>query len=274
MGNCLQSSVLWRVMQTIGHALAACASDSRIFAAIGRTWHGSRFRKWLLERLDAPTSSTDNAAYTRICKRLNDSCAKCHAPKDWWNASVCGRLWHGLVSALQKSRIIGWLFADGMQGLLLYAVGAYVLIDWLLRDALAVPIVSSVWDELLLIFSVFWLIWRRIGRKTPLDVRTNPLDLPILLFLAVGFFLMCIVSPYASIQISGYRATVQYLLWFFVLTRLFESDRDFKRLYLTLCAVALVLSLHGIYQYIIGVPMPKNWVAAAETAVRTRVFSI
>ncbi len=274
MGNCLQSSVLWRVMQTIGQALAACASGSRIFAAFGRMWHGSCLRKWLLERLEAPASSTQNAAYTRLCGRLNDSCAKHCALKTWWNASLCGRMWHGLVSALGKSRIIGRLFSDGVQGLILCAVGGYVIIDWLLRDALAVPLVSSVWDELLLIFCVFWLIWRRCGRKTPLDVRANPLDLPIMLFVAVGFFLMCIVSPYASIQVSGYRATVQYLLWFFVLTRLFESDRDFKRLYLTLCAVALILSLHGIYQYIIGVPMPKNWVAAAETAVRTRVFSI
>ena len=85
---------------------------------------------------------------------------------------------------------------------------------------------------------------------------------------------MCIRDRYTSIQIAGFRATCQYLLWFYLVTRLIRNDRDCMTLYLTLVSLSFVLSLHGIYQYITKAPMPSNWVAQAETAVRTRVYSI
>ena len=50
---------------------------------------------------------------------------------------------------------------------------------------------------------------------------------------------MSIVDPYPAIQLSGYRATVQYILWFFLITRLVQNDHDFMRVYITLCAVAV-----------------------------------
>ena len=82
------------------------------------------------------------------------------------------------------------------------------------------------------------------------------------------------IASYLSILIAGFRATCQYLLWFYLVTRLIRNDRDCMTLYLTLVARSFVLSLHGIYQYITKAPMPASWVAQAETAVRTRVYSI
>ena len=84
----------------------------------------------------------------------------------------------------------------------------------------------------------------------------------------------CWISPVPAINISGYRATVQYILWFFVVTRLLRDDRDCKQLYLTMVAIASVIGLHGIYQYIVGAPIPANWVDQSEASVRTRVYSI
>ncbi len=57
--------------------------------------------------------------------------------------------------------------------------------------------------------------------------RATPVDAYLLLFIAVGFFLMCAVSPNTHIAVAGYRAVVEYLFWFFLVTLLIENDRDF-----------------------------------------------
>ena len=85
---------------------------------------------------------------------------------------------------------------------------------------------------------------------------------------------MCAVSPYPSIALDGYRAVVEYLFWFFLVTRLIEDDRDFAIFYGALVAMALAIGLHGIYQYIIAAPIPAGWVSQTEAGVRTRVYSL
>ena len=42
---------------------------------------------------------------------------------------------------------------------------------------------------------------------------------------------MCAVSPNTHIAVAGYRAVVEYLFWFFLVTRLIENDRDFAVFY-------------------------------------------
>ena len=118
------------------------------------------------------------------------------------------------------------------------------------------------------------VVYERLGRETPLQTGCNPLDLPVCIFLTVCFVLMNVVTPYYSIQISGFRATVQYMLWFFLVTRLVHDDGDFMRVYLALVVLATVIALHGVYQYIVAVPIPSSWMTHTETSVRTRVYSI
>ncbi len=274
MDNCLQNSLFVRCLQAIGRKLHAICAGSRTIHTLRSCWQTSKTKARAVQSLQAPAAATEHSKLFANAQTANKKAAKNVCIKNCWNNSLLGKFCHSITRALRKSRLLGWLFCDGVHGVLIFAVGVYVLIDYLLRDILQVPVISSVWDELLLLFALFWLVWQRLGRKNPIEARTNPLDIPVLLFLSVGFFLMCIVSPYAHIQLDGYRATMQYLLWFFVITRLLESDRDFMRLYLALCGLALAIALHGIYQYIIDVPMPEKWVAQAETAVRTRVYSI
>ncbi len=274
MAEMLRGSAVWRALLAVRLWLVRCARGSAVFAAIGRCWHASGTRAWFVRHLGADDCQVQGARTTRWFAGVNRTLAGCSWPRRWWEASLLCRVWRAVLRALQRSRILGWLFADGIQSFMLYALGGYVVVDWLLRDVLKIALLASVWDELFLLFGLFWVIWRRTGRQTPVRVGANPLDVPVALFLAVGLVLMSIVAPYPAIQLSGYRATVQYMLWFFLITRLVETDDDFMRVYGMLCAVAALLALHGIYQYIIGVPMPSNWVAAAETAVRTRVYSI
>ena len=145
----------------------------------------------------------------------------------------------------------------------------YVVIDYVLRDLLAVPVLSSCWDECLMLLALGYVVYERLGRETPLKTGCNPLDLPVCLFITVCFVLMNVVTPYYSIQISGFRATVQYMLWFFLITRLVHNDRDFMRIYLALVILAAVIALHGIYQYIAAVPIPSSWMKHSESSVRT-----
>ena len=93
-------------------------------------------------------------------------------------------------------------------------------------------------------------------------------------FLAVCLALFVIRLRLVQINIAGMRATAQYILWFFLATRLIRNDRHLRILYGVMVAAAGVIALHGIYQYIIAVPIPSHWVDQAESSVRTRVFSI
>ena len=274
MTGMLKGSVVVRILLAVGAWLHCAAGGSAIFGAVSRCWRASGTRAFFVRRLGAPDAYVANSNAARLCTRANTRLAGWSAPRRWWEASLICHIWRGLCRVLSKSRIIGWVFSDGMQGLILTILGCYVCIDWLLRDVLQIALLASVWDELLILFCLFWIVWQRTGHRQVRSIGANPLDLPVAVFIVVGLVLMSIVDPYPAIQLSGYRATVQYMLWFFLITRLVQSDRDFMRVYITLCAVAFVLALHGIYQYIVGVPMPQNWVAAAETAVRTRVYSI
>lgn len=274
MADLLRTSLLWRVLLSIGGFFSRIARGSAVFAAIRRCYRASATRAWLVRRLGAAPAATENSRYAHACARANAALARKHTLKGWVRGSLLYRVYAAVFSCGRESKTLGWLFSGGMRAFLLVAVGLYVLIDYVLRDVLTIPVVSSIWDEALLLFCFIWLVWERLDRDVPLRARANPLDLPVAIFIVTGFVLMNVVSPYYSIQIAGYRATAQYLLWFFVITRLLHDDNDFMRLYLTLLALAAAISLHGIYQYIVGAPMPESWVAQAETAVRTRVYSI
>ena len=68
---------------------------------------------------------------------------------------------------------------------------------------------------------------------------------------------------------------MEYLAVFYLVTHLIRDERDFREgCTLTMVIIATVLALHGIWQFIVGVPIPASWTDAAEGAVRTRVYSI
>ncbi|HIR50501.1 MAG TPA: O-antigen ligase family protein [Candidatus Avoscillospira avicola] len=274
MDEMLRLSLLWRVVAAIGAFFGRLASGSRFLAALGRWWQASGTRRFLDRRFSAEAGFTEASGYRRLSQRLNDRLAGVSRPLEWFRAGVVGRIWRGLFRWGEGSVLLGWMFRGGLTGVILTVLGLYCGVDYLLRDVFSVPVLSSLWDEALLLVSLLWILRLRMDRATPLEARTNPLDVPLLAFLALGFLLMNTVFDYYSISMDGYRATVQYMLWFFVVTRMLRNDRDFKTLYFAMVALATVIALHGIYQYIVAVPIPSNWTDQAEQSVRTRVFSI
>lgn len=273
MDEMLRLSLLWRVVAATCAFFGRLASGSVVFAAIGRCWNDSGTHRFLIRRLSAD-GITAASGFRRLSQRCNDRLSRVVRPIQWFRASTVGRIWNGLFRWGRGSLILGWMFQGGLTSVILAVLGLYCGVDYVLRDVLAIPVLSSLWDEALLLLSFFWIIRLRMDCSTPMEARTNPLDTPLLAFLVLGFWLMNTIFDYYSISVDGYRATVQYMLWFFVVTRMLRDDHDLKILYLTMVGLATIIALHGIYQYIVAVPIPSNWTDQAEQSVRTRVFSI
>ena len=274
MDDVLHASLLFRVLAAIGAFFGRLFSGSAVVGFLRRCWQNSALRRFAVGRLSADANYVNASGYRAFFQRCNDRLARVSWPVRWFQNSFVGRIWHGLFRWGSESVLLGWMFRGGLTGVILTVLGLYCGVDYVLRDVLSVPVLSSLWDEALLLLSFLWILRLRMDRQEPLKARTNPLDIPLLTYLAVGFLLMNTVFRYYSISVDGYRATVQYMLWFFVVTRLLRDDRDFKTLYLVMVALATVIALHGIYQYIVAVPIPSNWTDQAEQSVRTRVFSI
>lgn len=156
---------------------------------------------------------------------------------------------------------------------LLWVIFSYILVDYTVRNTPALAFLSGNWDELLLILVA--LAWpAQMALRGRLTYRLTPMDLPILLYLAMACFLFLVRSPQNYIAIEGLRVYVEYILWFFAATNLLLNKRQARALVNWLVILSALVALHGVYQYIIGVQIPSTWLDATEGGVRTRVFSI
>ncbi|MBQ7566287.1 MAG: O-antigen ligase family protein [Oscillospiraceae bacterium] len=274
MTNVLQTSAVWRLLQAIGAFIASTAADSAVVSALVRAWDGCFLHRLFRAVGDSEEPALHASRFERMLRRADVWLSERTGLRDCVSESVPGRFVRWLLRVCSDSKTLAWLTRDGLTGAVLTVLALYAGVDWLLRDVLPVPVLSSGWDEALLAFSALLVLWQRTGTRTPRISRTTSLDICVLLYVLVAFALMVLVSPRIGIAVSGYRAACQYVLWFFVVTRLIRHDGDFRRMYLTMLALAGAIALHGVYQYIIAVPIPEHWVAQAEQSVRTRVFSI
>jgi O-antigen ligase len=154
----------------------------------------------------------------------------------------------------------------------LFGKNAYF--DFIAAKSVSPPALSSYWDELAMLacFGVWFYKWLRHRQEKPL--RKTPLDISIILFMAVGLVLLFAAAPDMTIGIEGLRVVIQYMLWFFVVTQLLKSPEGAKRLLNILVLSGLLVGLYGVYQFIIAVNVPAHWTDMKEGYVRTRVFSI
>ena len=245
----------------------------RISAAFQRSWQTSLLRAlfvWLLTRPYLYLSSKAHLALQRLNLRLAGS-ERLQAAIE---TSRLKRIWASVCRTARNSRLLGAVFSEGFTGVLILLLALYTPIDYLLRDVFSIPVVSSGWDEGLLLLGLIWVFFTRVKDRTALEPADSPLDLPVASFLAICIALFVIRLRLVHINIAGLRATAQYILWFFLATRLLRSDRQLRILYGVMVAVAAVIALHGIYQFIVAAPIPEHWVDHAEEAVRTRVYSI
>lgn len=220
-----------------------------------------------------PDNMTRHSGWTGMCTRFNSWLSRLgRIAKPYYEGSVVVRFFSS--DTFKGSMFYRIFLSAGMHRLIIVLFALYLPIDWLLRTYVPIAALASGWDEVFLIFVFVYILFQRFISEKPLKAKTNVLDIPLLLFIGLGFFLLCTMSPNLSVAISGYRAVVQYMLWFFLLTRVLDSDRDVEIFCAIMTGMATLIALHGIYQFIVDVPIPANWTSQAEQGVRTRVFSI
>lgn len=153
-----------------------------------------------------------------------------------------------------------------------YVLCFYVLIDYVARNFIG-GMLGSYWDELLLIAMLgIWVFkWLQNGKDR---IVTTPLDGALILFYGASLFVLFANSLDFGQSVEGLRAAIQHTFWYFAVTQLIRSKENARNIYRLLVLVALLLGLHGVYQYIIGAEMPANWVDSMEAGLRTRVYSI
>lgn len=162
----------------------------------------------------------------------------------------------------------------GFRGILIVSFALYLPLDYFLRNVVAIDVVSSLWDEGMMMLCLLYLFYRKATAPSCSGTRATSLDGFLMLFIAVGILLLCVNGEYFSIGVDGLRVVVEYMLWFFVVIRLLEDDRDFSIFYGALILMATCIALHGIYQYIVAAPIPSTWMTQTEQSVRTRVYSL
>lgn len=177
-----------------------------------------------------------------------------------------------LVAAFMSGIIFLVLILDYQKSL--YVLALYVFIDYFLRDILKLSLLSSFWDEIFIIVAVFLFIYKTVINRHSPSYRHTPVDFPLIFFFVTSLFLFIFNSPNMRISLDGLRAVIQYMFWFFAVVQLLRTQKGADRMYLILTISGAILAVHGIFQYIIGVEMPSNWVDIAEKSVRTRVYSI
>ena len=153
-----------------------------------------------------------------------------------------------------------------------WILACYAFIDFVMRTFVA-PL-ASIWDELFLIAMFLLWIYKSVRSYKEKIIKQAPLDIFIFIYIAVMLMLLIYNSPDYSISIEGFRANIQYILWYFVAFQLLNTEKGNRRVCAVLAAVVGIMAIHGIYQYIIGVEMPAGWVDQNEAGVRTRVYSI
>ncbi len=151
----------------------------------------------------------------------------------------------------------------------LYILMLFPLVDYTLRNIVPIPIVSSLWDEAILIILLVIVLWIAIDMDRPLP----SIKVPLLAFTVMGIAHFVINMNHFGINVEGFRAVFQYILAFFIGFYFLHKTSEAKRVFKLFVVIASVIGIHGVYQFIIGVEVPASWMDASET-LRTRVFSI
>ncbi len=277
MAEIIRNSLIYRALAATLTALRhwwSLGLFGRGIAAIKANYQLSKTRQiWLAWGNGESHISTSR--YARFCHWLRHIF---EVLGSWFKEGVIYRALQAISRGYQwlshRSRILSFINKISLHQWFLVAFAMYLPLRYIIENLLGIALLSAAWEELFMMAAIIMVLWRRALQQTQALQRETPLDAWILLFFAIGFLLMALVQPYPAVVFDGYRIVVQYILWFFIIIRLVEDDRDMKVLYASFIIMSVFLALHGIYQYITAVEIPASWVSQTEMGVRTRVFSL
>ncbi|MCY0909822.1 MAG: O-antigen ligase family protein [Sulfobacillus thermotolerans] len=128
---------------------------------------------------------------------------------------------------------------------------------------------GSVWDKLVLLFLAL-IAWRRHrqGRRADGFAWRKYAGWYILYCAA----LVLVGLKYPVLALNGFSVDVEYIVLGMLLPFVVDSQDIGKYAY-GMVSVSILLGVHGVFQYIMKVPIPSSWLDVGEH-VRTRVFSV
>ncbi len=197
----------------------------------------------------------------RLLDRLSNPISK------RWKESVLIGFFSKLKLSLEES-FIGRIL---LRFRFVYLLILYPVVDYVFRYVILGGRLGGIWDEGFFLFLVLMILVRRMALN--IRWRFTDLDFPLIFFITVCIILFMLRSPDPIVAIDGFRVVVQYILWFFLVVQLIDSDKDVERMVYIALAMSLFIGLHAIYQFVARVPMLGNWVDSTET-ITTRAYSI
>ncbi|MFA5603430.1 MAG: O-antigen ligase family protein [Bacilli bacterium] len=150
---------------------------------------------------------------------------------------------------------------------------SYLILDFIFRDLFPMKEFGKIWDEILFILMLLAFIIKRIKNNGELKYKFTPMDLPILIFTGMGIVHVFLVSPDLKIAVQGFRVVFQYIMWYFLFTQFINNYNKSNKVINFLIIIGLILGIHSIFQYVIGVEMPATWIDITES-IKTRAYSI
>lgn len=174
---------------------------------------------------------------------------------------------------LENSLLYKGLSRYSWSNILIFIPTAFVVVDYIIRRVSFLSRFGSIWDELLLIIIFGYILISRIFSGGKIKYNFTPMDLPVIIYIILGICHVFIKSPELGVAIEGFRSVYQHILWYFIATQLIRTREDSEKVINLMMLIGLFLGLHSLYQYIMKVPMPGNWVDVNEN-ITTRAFSI
>lgn len=157
-----------------------------------------------------------------------------------------------------------------------YLVAIYPIL-YFVAGVSNISFLVSLWDELLIIFCVGIWFYRWVADRKDFNFAWTPVDFSLIIFFVVCIALFAIGSlktlGFDSLGFDGLRAVIEYMFFFFIVVKLLRSEDGAKNLIKLMILTGVVMSLHGIYQYIAKVETPAYWTDKVEVSSGPRVFS-
>lgn len=155
------------------------------------------------------------------------------------------------------------------QSFWLYALLSYPFIDYLFRNIFSIPIVSSLWDDGLILLLLLFVLFRTNPAHRPFPQISKPL----LAFYIMGLAYLIVDMNQLALSIEGFRAVFQYMLAFFIGYYLLVDKEDARKYLMYMVLLGTLIGLYGMMQKFMGVQTPQSWIDAGEN-ISFRAFSI
>ncbi len=177
-----------------------------------------------------------------------------------------------VIFILTLGAVCGVIILKNNYQVAVYVLAFYAIVDYSIRKI--IPALAGAWDDLALVLLMCLVIYKWILYRNEANFKWSPIDIPMFMYISIN--ILCIfMKPYEmNIVIEGFRANVEFMLFFFVFFQLIKGVTSVKIIYNCLIVTIFFVSLYGVYQYVTGVPMPAGWVDSAESGIKTRAFSI